>query len=108
MKDIVKKMKTFIKERVEEGDILRYVNNFPKEADYNIYKYGNLDITYWECLSRLYCIGYFSDGINIHVLDELYPFLDNEVIADKYMWYVRRAVDEIVNEAYTKQDKGNI
>lgn len=103
MGDIVKNMKAFIEELMEENEVLHYVSNFPKEADYNIYKYGNLDITGWECLYRLYKIGYFSDGINMHVLDELYPFIDSEVIEEKYMWYVRRAADEIVNEANTKQ-----
>lgn len=105
MKDIIENMKAFIKEQIEENDILRYVNQFPEELDYNIYQYGNLDITYWELLCRLCKIGYFSDDINPRVLRELYPFLDIEAIVDEYKRLVREAVDEIVSEINTKENK---
>ena len=108
MKDVVENMKTFIKEQMEESEILRYVNNFPKETDYNIYQYGNLDTMSWKLLSRLYKIGYFPDNISLQTLDELYSFFDNEIIEFKYKKCVRKAVDEIVNEIETKQNKGNI
>lgn len=103
MKDIVKNMMVYIKRQMEEDEILRYVSNFPDEVDYNIYQYGNLDITDWKVLSRLYKIGYFPDDISLQTLDELYSFFDVEIIEFKYKKCVREAVDEIASEINAKE-----
>lgn len=102
MDNVIKNMKTFIKEQMEENEILRYVKNFPEEVDYNIYQYGNLDTISWKLLSRLYKIGYFPDNISLQTLDELYSFFDNEIIEFKYKTCVRKAVNEIVSEMNVK------
>lgn len=102
MNNVIKNMKTFIKEQMEENEILRYVKNFPEEVDYNIYQYGNLDTISWKLLSRLYKIGYFPDNISLQTLDELYSFFDNEIIEFKYKTCVRKAVNEIVSEMNVK------
>lgn len=95
-KKVVKQMKDFIKSQLSLGDILRYYHTFRREPDYNIYKYGNLDVCYWELQERLKSFGV----THRFVLDEELNIYSYKVdtIEKMYMLLVCRAIQEIIEE----------
>lgn len=95
-KKIVEQMKDLIKSRLSLNDILRYYHTFRRESDYNIYKYGNLDIYYWDLQERLKSFGV----THRFVLGEELTIFNYKVdtIEKMYIFLVRRAVQEIIEE----------
>lgn len=91
-KKVIDKMVGFILSNVEASDIVRYYKQFPLEYDYNIYKYGNLDVMYWELEDRLREFGVIKN------------FKNNNDIESTYMWLVRLATNKIMKSIHkTKQ-----
>ena len=87
---VINKMIDFILSNVELSDIVRYYKHFPFEFDYNIYKYGNLDVMYWELEKHLREFGVTK------------KFKDNDDMESTYMCLVGLAVDKIILSSKTK------
>lgn len=95
-KKVLQQMKEFIKEQLDVGSILRYYHTFRRELDYNIYQYGNLDITYHELQERLKDFGVthrYITGEPIYYFNHKTDWIENV-----YMSLVRKAVNEIIKE----------
>lgn len=84
-KKVIDEMIDFMLCTMELPEINRYYKEFRFEIDYNIYKYGNLDIAYWELEDRLRSFGVTK------------KFKNNIDIEHSYMHLVRLATDKIIN-----------
>lgn len=89
-KKVIDKMIDFVLSNVELSEIERYYKQFPFECDYNIYQYGNLDVTYWELKKRLRKFGITK------------KFKNNDDIEFTYTYLVRMAVKKIISAPKTK------
>lgn len=72
-------------------EIIRYKDNFPHELDYNIYSYGNIRPYYSQ-------IRDFFNSIPMKIS------CDNEVMCNRYKYYIRKAVRELIAENYVSNN----
>lgn len=67
------------------NEIVRYVNEFYLETDFNIYMYGNIRPYYYQ-------IRAFFDACKMKVSK------NDDVMLARYKYYIRQAVNEILKE----------
>lgn len=100
-KELVDKMAYYIMRNMDIADIRKYRNNFLRELDYNVYRYGNLDIYDYDLWHTLYTFGLRNKAVtNYHKnLDTIpFPYKYREAIRNTYMHLVRLAIDKILKE----------
>lgn len=70
-----------MKDSAEEslGEMLRYMREFPYEADYNLYQYGNLLIYYKDIRNLFKRCGYKEENYSDSMLHDQYKRLVGSV-----------------------------
>ena len=96
-KKVIKAMKQYILEVMDESEVKRYKKEFPFELDYNIYTYGNLGIYDYDLFKRLKDFGVTNSSVKEYekVLDFGCTYKHRENIRKNYMYLVRLAAQEI-------------
>lgn len=96
-KKVIEDMKQYIFKMMDKSEILEYKKTFPREIDYNIYTYGNLDIYDYDLFKRLKDFGVTNSSVKEYekVLDFGCTFKHRENIRETYMRLVRLAVRDI-------------
>lgn len=88
-------------------EIKRYIKEFPRELDFNIYQYGNLDCYDYDLYKCLYYMGLRTKAVmNYHNnLDVMpFPYKHKEAIRNEYKKAIRYTVKYIKKEGLFKND----
>ena len=90
---VIDKMVELIKENLSLNDFKRYLSNFPREIDYNIYQYGNLDVYDYDLYLRLKDFGVTTKSVKDFekVLDSGCTYKHRENLRNDYKKLVRYA-----------------
>lgn len=102
---VIDKMIDYMTSVMDLSEIVRYRMSFPKEYDYNIYQYGNLDIYDYDLYKRLVEFGVDTKAVQEYtkVLDFGCTYKHREDIRNTYKDLVRRAVIKIITTHRQKQ-----
>lgn len=82
-------------------EVKRYVKAFPRELDFNIYQYGNLDIYDYDLYKSLFYMGLRTKAVlNYHNnLDVMpFPYKYREAIRTEYKKAIRYTIQYLKNE----------
>lgn len=104
-KKVIKKMSDYILEVMYHPDIKRYFDTFSAEYDFNIYKYGCLDIYDYDLYKRLLDFGVDTKAIIEYtkVLNGGCTYKHREDVRNTYKQVVRYAVQNIIrNKLYAE------
>lgn len=99
-KIIIEKMKNLIKENLSLNDFKKYMNEFYREYDFNIFQYGNLDIYDYDLYKRLSDFGATTKAVIEYskVLDFGCTYKHRENIRNDYKTLVRRAARSLYTD----------
>ena len=99
-KKVIMLMAELIKQSLSYNDFKRYCKEFPRELDYNIYQYGNLDIYDYDLFKRLKSFGVTQKSVTEFekVLDWNCTYKHRENLRYTYYLLVRKASDFLLNE----------
>lgn len=94
---VISKMKNLIRASVSMGDFLRYLHDFYREKDFNLYQYGNLDMYDYDLYERLKDFGVTTKAVKEYekVLDYGCTYEHRENIRNTYMKLVNRAARQL-------------
>lgn len=97
-KKVINKMCKLIRSNLSMNDFRRYIKEFYKEYDFNIFQYGNLDIYDYDLYKRLDEFGVTTKAVTEHakVLDSGCTYKHRENIRQAYKTLVRRAAQELM------------
>ena len=97
---VIDKMKELIRENVSMNDFKRYVHEFPREKDFSLYSYGNLDIYDYDLYKRLKDFGVTTKAVKEYekVLDFGCTYKHRENIRDAYVRLVSYAARQLIWE----------
>ena len=94
---VINEMKKLIRENVSMNDFQRYLQDFYREKDFNLYQYGNLDIYDYDLYKRLKDFGVTIKAVKEYekVLDYGCTYKHRENIRNTYMKLVNRAARQL-------------
>lgn len=96
-KIVVDKMCKLIRENLSFNDFKRYIKEFYREYDFNIFQYGNLDVYDYDLYKRLDEFGVTTKAVTEYakVLDFGCTYKHRENIRQAYKSLVRRAAQKL-------------
>lgn len=94
---VINKMKELIRENVSMNDFQRYLHDFYREKDFNLYQYGNLDVYDYDLYKRLKDFGVTTKVVKEYekVLDFGCTYKHRENIRNTYIKLVNRAARQL-------------
>lgn len=104
-KKAIESMKNLIKENLSLNDFQRYVSEFKREYDFNIYQYGNLDVYDYDLYLRLKKIGIDTKAVTEFekVLNGGCTYTHRENIRNTYINLVRNAAFSLCDDIRAKK-----
>lgn len=96
-KIVINKMCKLIRENLSFNDFKKYIKEFYREYDFNIFQYGNLDIYDYDLYKRLDDFGVTTKAVTEYakVLDFGCTYKHRENIRQAYKTLVRRAAQQL-------------
>lgn len=96
-KIVIDKMCKLIRENLSFNDFKKYIKEFYREYDFNIFQYGNLDIYDYDLYERLNEFGVTTKAVTEYakVLDSGCTYKHRENIRQAYESLVRRAAQKL-------------
>lgn len=97
-KIVIDKMCKLIRKNLSFNDFKKYIKEFYREYDFNIFQYGNLDIYDYDLYKRLDEFGVTTKAVTEYakVLDFGCTYKHRENIRQAYRTLVRRAAQELM------------
>lgn len=106
-KNFLEKFAYHLLNHMSINEVKRYVKEFPKELDFNIYQYGNLDVYDYDLYKSLYYMGLRTKAVmnyhnNVDVVP--FPYKHREAVRNEYKKAIRYTVRYIKKEGLFEND----